>query len=107
MLLQNLTLSNKYQAHLEPLSRTYSYVRVYEIFFSLIFLFTLDLVCLILPILMTPLEVSGPLFLLAICRNPTLGKCEDETHIPKSGNLESSGIPATSELDSKGQNNSP
>jgi hypothetical protein len=35
------------------------------------------------------------------------GKCEDEIHIPKSGNLESSGTPATSELDYRGQNTSP
>jgi len=41
------------------------------------------------------------------CRNPTLGKCEDETHTPKSGNLESFGTPATSELNSRGQNTSP
>ncbi len=40
------------------------------------------------------------------CHNPTLGKCEDETHTPKSGNLESSGIPENSELDCKGQNTS-
>jgi hypothetical protein len=38
---------------------------------------------------------------------PLWGKCEDETHIPKSGNLESSGTPTTSELDCRGQNNSP
>jgi len=41
------------------------------------------------------------------CRNPTLGKCEDETHTPKSGNLESFETPATSELNSRGQNTSP
>jgi len=35
------------------------------------------------------------------------GKCEDETCIPKSGNLESSGTLATSEFDSRGQNTSP
>jgi len=35
---------------------------------------------------------------------PLWGKCEDETHTPKSGNLESSGTPATSELDCRGQN---
>jgi hypothetical protein len=38
------------------------------------------------------------------CRNPTLGKCEDETHTPKSGNLESSVTPATLELNSRRQN---
>jgi hypothetical protein len=32
------------------------------------------------------------------------GKCEDETHTPKSGNLESFGTPKNSELDCKGQN---
>jgi hypothetical protein len=26
---------------------------------------------------------------LLFCRNPTLAKCEDETHIPKVGDLES------------------
>jgi hypothetical protein len=31
-------------------------------------------------------------------------KCEDETHTPKSGNLESSGIPENSELEFRGQN---
>jgi hypothetical protein len=34
---------------------------------------------------------------------PLWGKCEDEIHIPKSGNLESFGIPENSELDCKGQ----
>jgi hypothetical protein len=38
---------------------------------------------------------------------PLWGKCEDETHIPKSGNLESSGTPKTSEFDCRGQNTSP
>jgi len=38
------------------------------------------------------------------CRNPTLGKCEDETHILKSGKLESSGTPTTSEFNNRGQN---
>jgi hypothetical protein len=37
------------------------------------------------------------------CHNPTLAKCEDETHTPKVGNLESSGTPENSELDCKGQ----
>jgi hypothetical protein len=38
---------------------------------------------------------------------PLWGKCEDETHTPKNGNLESSGTPATSELDNKKKNTSP
>jgi hypothetical protein len=38
---------------------------------------------------------------------PLWAKCEDETHTPKSGNLESSRTPAISELNSKGQNTSP
>jgi len=38
---------------------------------------------------------------------PLWGKCEDETDTPKSGNLESSGTPATSELHSRGQNTLP
>jgi hypothetical protein len=37
---------------------------------------------------------------------PLWVRCEDETHIPKSGNLESSGIPKNSELDYRGQNTS-
>jgi len=40
------------------------------------------------------------------CRNPTLAKCEDETHIPKVGNLESSGTPECLEFDNRGQNTS-
>jgi hypothetical protein len=35
---------------------------------------------------------------------PLWGKCEDETHTPKSGNLESSGTPENSKLDCRGQN---
>jgi hypothetical protein len=35
---------------------------------------------------------------------PLWVKCEDETHIPKSGNLESSGTPENSELEFRGQN---
>jgi hypothetical protein len=42
-----------------------------------------------------------------ICRNPTLAKCEDETHTPKVGDLESSGTPEFLEFDSKGKNTSP
>jgi hypothetical protein len=41
------------------------------------------------------------------CRNPTLAKCEDETHTPKVGDLESSRTPECLEFDSKGQNTSP
>ncbi len=37
---------------------------------------------------------------------PLWGKCEDETHTPKSGNLESSGTPKNSEIVCKGQNTS-
>jgi hypothetical protein len=40
-----------------------------------------------------------------IVATPLWGKCEDETHTPKSGNLEFSGTPENSELDCKGQNN--
>ncbi len=39
-----------------------------------------------------------------MCCNPTLAKCEDETHTPKVGNLESSGTPEPLELDTRGQN---
>jgi hypothetical protein len=38
---------------------------------------------------------------------PLWGKCEYETCTPKSGNLESSGIPTTLELNGRGQNTSP
>ncbi len=37
---------------------------------------------------------------------PLWGKCEDETHTPKSGNLEFFGTPKNSELDCRGQNTS-
>jgi len=40
------------------------------------------------------------------CCNPTLAKCEDETHIPKVGDLESFGTLECLEFDSKGQNTS-
>jgi hypothetical protein len=39
-------------------------------------------------------------------RNPTLAKCEDETHTPKVGDLESSGTPECLEFDNKAQNTS-
>ncbi len=42
-----------------------------------------------------------------ICRNPTLAKCEDETHTPKVGDLESFGTPESLELNSKRKNTSP
>jgi hypothetical protein len=41
------------------------------------------------------------------CCNPTLAKCEDETHTPKVEDLESSRTPECLELNSKGQNTSP
>jgi len=37
---------------------------------------------------------------------PLWAKCEDETHTPKVGDLESSGTPECLEFDSRGQNNS-
>jgi hypothetical protein len=40
------------------------------------------------------------------CRNPTLAKCEDETHTPKVEDLESFGTPENSKLDCRGQNTS-
>ncbi len=46
-------------------------------------------------------------FLLVVFHNPTLAKCEDETHTPKVGDLESSGTPESLKFDSKGQNTSP
>ncbi len=39
-----------------------------------------------------------------VVATPLWSKCEDETHTPKNGNLESSGTPKNSELDFKGQN---
>jgi hypothetical protein len=41
------------------------------------------------------------------CRNPTLAKCEDETHTSKVGDLESSRTPECLEFDSQGKNTSP
>jgi hypothetical protein len=38
------------------------------------------------------------------CRNPILAKCEDETHTPKVGDLESFRTPECLEFDSKAQN---
>jgi len=40
------------------------------------------------------------------CRNSTLAKCEDETHIPKVEDLESSRTPECLEFDNRGQNTS-
>jgi hypothetical protein len=42
----------------------------------------------------------------SIVANPLWAKCEEETHTPKSANLESSGTPKNSELDCRGQNTS-
>jgi hypothetical protein len=44
---------------------------------------------------------------IRVVATPLWGKCEDETHTPKSGNLESFGTPTTSELDCRGQKASP
>jgi len=43
----------------------------------------------------------------AFVATPFWGKCENETHTPKSGNLESSRTFAISELDNRGQNTLP
>ncbi len=43
---------------------------------------------------------------IIVVANSLWAKCEDETHTPKSGNLESSGTPKNSKLDCKGQNTS-
>ncbi len=45
-------------------------------------------------------------FVVIIVATPLWAKCEDETHIPKSGDLESSGTLENSELDCRGQNTS-
>jgi hypothetical protein len=44
--------------------------------------------------------------MIATIATPLWGKCEDETHTPKSGNLESSRTLENSELDCRGQNTS-
>jgi len=44
---------------------------------------------------------------MEIVATPLWGKCEDETHTPKSGNLESSETAATLELNCRGQNTLP
>jgi len=44
---------------------------------------------------------------MKVVATPLWGKCEDETHTPKSGDLESFGTSETSELDCRGQNTSP
>ncbi len=46
-------------------------------------------------------------YLPHIVATPLWGKCEDDTRTPKSGNLESSRTPETSELDFKDQNTLP
>jgi hypothetical protein len=43
----------------------------------------------------------------AVCRNPTLAKCEDGTHTPQSWGFGASGTPKFLEFDSKGQNTLP
>jgi hypothetical protein len=45
-------------------------------------------------------------FKVEIVATPFWVKCEDETHTPKSGNLESSGTPKNLELEFRGQNTS-
>jgi hypothetical protein len=45
-------------------------------------------------------------FSLITVATPLWDECEDETHTPKSGKLESSGTPKNSELEFKGQNTS-
>jgi hypothetical protein len=44
--------------------------------------------------------------MMATIATPLWAKCENETHTPKSGNLESSGTPKNSELDCRGENTS-
>jgi len=43
-------------------------------------------------------------FPIVFVTTPLWAKCEDEIHIPKSGNLESSRTPKNLELDCRGQN---
>jgi len=47
------------------------------------------------------------LWMALFVATPLRGKCEDETHTPKSENLDSSGTPAISELNSRRKNTSP
>jgi len=47
---------------------------------------------------------KSPLRTTVFVATPLWAKCEDETHTPKSGNLESSKTPENSELDFRGQN---
>jgi len=51
--------------------------------------------------------ILGPPSPILLVATPLWAKCEDETHTPKSGNLESSETPAISKLDSRGKNTSP
>jgi len=43
-------------------------------------------------------------FVVLFVITPLWAKCKDETHTPKSGNLESFGTPENSKLDCRGQN---
>jgi len=53
-------------------------------------------------------HVYLPIYLVRyLVATPLWGKCEDETHTPKSGNLESSGTVATLELNRRRKNTSP
>jgi hypothetical protein len=55
----------------------------------------------------TSLKKSNPKDCEGVCvATPLWAKCEGEAHIPKSGNLESSGTPEISKLELKGQNTS-
>jgi hypothetical protein len=45
-------------------------------------------------------------FMMYYVATPLWAKCEDEIHIPKSGNLKSFGTPENLELNFRGQNNS-
>jgi hypothetical protein len=63
-----------------------------------------DLVVNVVNVKMYCLQITTNIELF--CRNPTLAKCEDETHTPKVGVLEPSRTPKNSELDFRGQNTS-
>jgi hypothetical protein len=54
--------------------------------------------------LLTHMDLHKPNNKLVSVTTPLWVKCEDETHTPKSGNLESSGTLENFELDRKGQN---
>jgi len=52
------------------------------------------------------LKIGKCKYIIKTITTPLWAKCEDETHTPKSGTLESSGTPKNSELNCRGQKTS-